>query len=80
MHIRKTVLCAVQKKDLHRQKILHPRPTETTVRPITLPEVKLTVKAAFRPLSAAMAVRVLEYTAIIIPTNPQKAEVDAPAK
>ena len=55
-------------------------PTPTTVTPITPPLENATRKARFSPVRAAEAVRILDLTAIRMPTKPASADAAAPTR
>ena len=56
------------------------RPKPTTVRPITLPAEKATLRAAFKLFFAAAVVRFYALTAIDIPIKPERPEKNPPLK
>ena len=56
------------------------KPKPTTVKPITLPAEKATLKAEFRLVRAAEVVRLEALVAIVIPINPDKPEKKPPLK
>ena len=56
------------------------RPKPTTIRPMTAPLEKATLKALFKLLRAAWAVRALAFVATIMPINPDSPEKNPPLK